>query len=41
MLKQKRFYLNAHAKLLKINQENPENQFNLGIKRLLQALTFP
>jgi hypothetical protein len=47
-LKQKWFYLKTHTKLLKINeinQENPENHFNLGIffyKKTLsgfQALT--
>jgi hypothetical protein len=33
-LKQKWFYLKTHTKSLKIreiNQENPENHFNLGI----------
>jgi hypothetical protein len=35
MLKQKWFYLKPQNKSLKIkeiNQENPENHFNLGIK---------
>jgi hypothetical protein len=34
ILKQNRFYLKTHTKSLKIkeiNQENPENHFNLGI----------
>jgi hypothetical protein len=38
ILKQKRFYSKTQTKSLKIkeiNQENPENHFNLGIKMIV------
>jgi hypothetical protein len=42
ILKQKRFYLKTQTKSLKIkeiNQENPENHFNLGIFGIYSILT--